>query len=97
MADDFHVEGRLNRLNRFMFQQKGKGKFNKMILIDTAFGWLVKIGIGYIDFENRLFGLMQFFAIYNDAKIIATARPNCKCHLVSPQLPDGLHRWVIKG
>jgi hypothetical protein len=37
MADGFHVEGRLNRLNRFAFQQKGKGKFNKMIFIDTAF------------------------------------------------------------
>lgn len=52
MADGFHVEGRLNRINRFAFQQKDKGKSNKMIFIGTAFGQLVKVGIGYFDFEN---------------------------------------------
>ena len=52
MADGFNVEGELNRVNRFAFQQKDKGEFNKMIFIDTVFGQLVKIGIGYIDFEN---------------------------------------------
>jgi len=38
MADGFHVEGGLNRVNRFAFQQKNKGEFNKMIFIDTVFG-----------------------------------------------------------
>jgi len=38
MADGFHVEGGLNRVNRFAFQQKDKGEFNKMIFIDTVFG-----------------------------------------------------------
>ena len=89
MAGGFHVEGRLNRINRFAFQQKDKGKSNKMIFIGTAFGQLLKVGIGYIDFENRLFGLVQLFAIHNDVKIIATARSNCKLHLASPQSPDG--------
>ena len=49
----------------------------------------MKIGIGYIDFENRLFGLVQFFAIGNDVKIIATARSNCKLRRAFPQLTDG--------
>ena len=89
MADGFHVEGGLNRVNRFAFQQKDKAEFNKMIFIDTVFGQLVKIGIGYIDFENRLFGLVQFFAINNDVKIIATARSNCKLRRTFPQLTDG--------
>ena len=52
MADGFHVEGGLNRVNRFAFQQKDKGEFNQMIFIDTVFGQLVKICIGYIDFED---------------------------------------------
>ena len=52
MADGFHVEGRSNRINRLAFQQKDKGKSNKMIFIGTAFGQLVKVGIGYLDFEN---------------------------------------------
>ena len=38
MADGFHVEGELNRVNRFAFQQKDKGEFNQMIFIDTVFG-----------------------------------------------------------
>jgi hypothetical protein len=57
----------------------------------------VKIGIGYIHFENRLSGLMQFFTIHNNAEIIATARNNCKFHLASLQSPDGFHRQVTKG
>ena len=89
MADGFHVEGGLNRVNRFAFQQKDKGECNKMIFIDTVFCQLVKVCIGYIDFENRLFGLVQFFAISNDVKIIATARSNCKLRRTFPQLPDG--------
>ena len=47
------------------------------------------MGIGYIDFENRLFGLLQFFVINNDVKIIATARSNCKLRRTFPQLTDG--------
>ena len=38
MADGFHVEGRLNRINRLAFQQKDKGKSNKMIFTGAAFG-----------------------------------------------------------
>ena len=38
MADGFHVEGELNRVNRFAFQQKDKGEFNQMIFFDTVFG-----------------------------------------------------------
>ena len=49
----------------------------------------MKIGIGYIDFENRLFGLVQFFAFSNDVKIIATARSNFKLRRTFPQLTDG--------
>ena len=30
----------------------------------------MEVGIGYIDFENQLFGLVQLFAINNDVKII---------------------------
>jgi hypothetical protein len=56
----------------------------------------VKIGIGYIHFENRLFGLMQFFTIHNNAEIIATARNDCKFHLVSLQSPDSFHRQATK-
>ena len=52
MADSFYVKGRLSRINRLAFQQKDKVKFNKIITINTAFGSFVKIGIGYIDFEN---------------------------------------------
>jgi hypothetical protein len=57
----------------------------------------VKIGIGYTDFENRLFGLMQFFAIQNNIEIIAAARNNCKFHLASPQSSWGFHRRVNKA
>ena len=38
MADGFHVEGGLSRVNRLAFQQKDKGELNKMIFIDTVFG-----------------------------------------------------------
>ena len=88
MADGFHVEGRLNRINWFAFQQKDKGELNKMNFIDTAFGQLVKIDIGYTDFKNRPLDLVQFFAINNDVKIIATARSDCKLYLASLQLPN---------
>ncbi|MDA9649926.1 hypothetical protein N9T46_00950 [bacterium] len=38
IADGFHVEGRLSRINRFAFQQKYKGEFKKVIFIDMTFG-----------------------------------------------------------
>ena len=43
----------------------------------------------YALIQNRLFGLVQFFAINTDVKIIKTARSNSKLHLAFSQLPDG--------
>jgi hypothetical protein len=41
MADGFHVEGELNCVNRFAFQQKDNGEFNQVIFIDKVF-WLAR-------------------------------------------------------
>jgi hypothetical protein len=41
MTDGFHVEGELNCVNRFAFQQKDNGEFNQVIFIDKVF-WLAR-------------------------------------------------------
>ena len=58
---------------------------------------ILSAGRLYALIQNRLFGLVQFFAIHNNIEMIAAARSNCKLHRASPHSPEGFYRRVKKA